>query len=344
MTRRARDQRDVGLAFHLDDLVDGLEARPAVGRLVLRAVVGLDALEVEVLHIGAGIGEAPCDMLVLAEDHAGQRRHRRAGHLQLRCLDAREVPQRRRAQLQVRVVGEQRLAALGVRAVHNPVVRADAFDAGLGREIQGLRTELAVDSQLAEQRRVVGGGKRLLARVWRQQLVDALDRQSQRKPHAQQLGAPIGAEVPRHHDSPGQRVFGRPWLGLQAEHDELGRARLHRAAQVGIDASRVGADDRLRLRARTRPLHAGRALDAERTQELVVVERRRAEGLGQAARADAPMRLELPQAVLRMHEAEAEHRVLARLRLDGRDAGGVALDADLVAQADEAQAAVGLRH
>jgi hypothetical protein len=68
-----------------------------------------------------------------------------------------------------------------------------------------------------------------------------------------------------------------------------------------------------------------------------------AEGLREPPRAGALVDFELPQAVLRVHEAEAELRVFDRARLDRRDAVRIALDADLGARAGDAQRAVGLR-
>ena len=76
----------------------------------------------------------------------------------------------------------------------------------------------------------------------------------------------------------------------------------------------------------------GRAPDAQRSEELVRVERRRAEDLGQPPRRDAPVHLHLPQAVLRMRVTEPERGVLLARGDDVRDAVRVALDAHRLLQ------------
>ena len=79
----------------------------------------------------------------------------------------------------------------------------------------------------------------------------------------------------------------------------------------------------------------GHAPQAERAHEAVRLERIRAEDLGEAPRADAPVHLHLPEPVLGVDEAEREVRVLERGGVDVRDAVAVAQHLDGRAEAGE---------
>ena len=288
-------------------------------------------------------------MFVLAQHDARQAWHRRPRHLQLLGTDfqAREVPQRRRGDLQVRVVGQQRLAARRAAAREHPVVGAYALDARRRRRGQQAidhrrrcrhrRAERAAEPEPAIKSGVVGRRERLVARIWRQQLVDARHRQGQRQPRAQQLGAPVAAQVPGHHHGPGQAVDRRPVLDGQAHQQHLGRSRCHVLALPGVDARAIGQQHAARLAGQTLPLGLGGAAHAERAQKTVAVERSGTEGLGQAAAADAAVRLELPEPVLRMRETEPVGHVLDRRAADRRYAVRVALDAHRARQPCRAQ-------
>jgi hypothetical protein len=347
VARAPHRHRHVGAAAHLDDFLARLEAGPAAGGLVAVRVRRVELLEVDVLHVGPGVGEAPGEVFVLPEHDKRQARHRGAGDAVARRLDAREVPQRRRGQPQVRVVGDERLAGFAAAARDDPVVRADAVDAGRARrgvdQRHGLRAEPAVHPQALVERRVVDQRGRLVARVGRQQFVDTRHRQLQRQPHAQQFVAPVAAQVPGHHDRPGHAVLRRPRHGRHAEDQELRRPGFQALRQEGVDAFGVGQHRVARRALRLRPLRRRRLTDLQRTQEAVAVQRAGAEGLGEPAAADALVRLELPEPVLRMHEAQRIGRVVFVRGADGGNAVGVALDAHLACQARRAQVAVGLR-
>jgi hypothetical protein len=99
----------VGGALDPDRFRDGLERQRALRREVVAGRIEL--LEVEVLNVGAGAGETPRDTIVSPDEHAGHARQRRADDAQARRIEMRQVPYRRRGQAEVRIVGEQRLAA-----------------------------------------------------------------------------------------------------------------------------------------------------------------------------------------------------------------------------------------
>ena len=114
MARHAHRQLDIRRAFHPNDFAPRLELAPALGREIARRVVEL--LQVQVLHIGAGVGRRPGEAAIAADDdprHAGQRG---ADRVEPRRMQVREVPDARRAEPEVRVIGKQRPAASRLRA------------------------------------------------------------------------------------------------------------------------------------------------------------------------------------------------------------------------------------
>src|SRR6202158_5379675 len=87
---------------------------------------GVEGFDVQVLHIGAIVGESPGDAIVVANDHERGARQSEAFDVPARGGDVDFVPDGREHQLQVRIVGEQRLSGCGVRAADHAVVAAQA--------------------------------------------------------------------------------------------------------------------------------------------------------------------------------------------------------------------------
>jgi hypothetical protein len=79
-----------------------------------------------------------------------------------------------------------------------------------------------------------------------------------------------------------------------------------------------------RLRVVALQIFGGHVPQAQGAHEAVGVERGRSEHFRERARTEPPIHLHLPQAVLRVHEAEGEMRVLDRRGIDVRDAVAVA--------------------
>ena len=99
----------------MDRLVARLERLRSVGRQILLRIGWIDGLDEKVLRIGVGGGDAPGDRLVLAEQHDGQARHGRALDRAFGRHDPCEIPQDRRAEFEMRIVGEMGLPVV-VRA------------------------------------------------------------------------------------------------------------------------------------------------------------------------------------------------------------------------------------
>ena len=125
----------------------------------------------------------------------------------------------------------------------------------------------------------------------------------------------LRAQVPGHHLDPGERIGALPGLGLDAGEQEFRRQRAGALRKEGVDSGGVGIE--LAARVRVQGLQRGlcHVAHAQGAQELVRVQGRGSERLGQPSGADAPVHFHLPQAILRMNETEREVRV--------RDAAGV---------------------
>ena len=109
---------------HVDVLLVHFGVNPAALHQVFVRVAGVERLEVQVLDVGAGVGHSPRDPVVVTDDHEGSAGQADAGHVQTRRLELNLVPDAGHAVAQMRVVREQRLARLRVRATDHPVVAA----------------------------------------------------------------------------------------------------------------------------------------------------------------------------------------------------------------------------
>ena len=360
----AIQQQQVGLALDADGFVAHRERSPSVGRAVLRGVGGVDLLQIQVLHIGAGVGEAPGDLVGTAQHHKGQARQGGAygingaqgcavRRLARRGLQARKVPDGGGRQAQVRVVGQQRLAAHGAGARNHPVVAALALVGacvagqfvGPGQhasaDLPGQRTfavgwrhcsrcstsgRCTINPQLAIQRRQVCGRSGRLPRIGWHQLPQPVGVQRARHRQACELGAPIATQVQRHHQRPAHAVLGLPHRacgasGLHAQHQKLRWQGLGTFLVEGMDALAVGLQGLLGIQRQPSVLPPGHTHDVQAAHELVGLDRGRAKNLGQLAVHDPAVEFELPGALLRVHVTHGKPRILRRLRLDVRDIG-----------------------
>lgn len=119
-------QRDRLAVAHGDAFQARLEGPVAVRGQVAPRVLGIDALQVGVLDVRAGIGVAPGDALVMADDEQRGAGEVGAGEAQAGDLQAGQVEGRRVGQAQVWIVGQQRLAGGAAAGGDHPVVRTDA--------------------------------------------------------------------------------------------------------------------------------------------------------------------------------------------------------------------------
>ena len=174
LSRVARDDRavarhrDVELhrvpAAHLDALVAHLRRLPPVGRFVAGGVPFLEALHVQVLVVGHGVGDAPCYRRVVPEvGEPGDAGEGEPHHVELGAGDVVLVVDVGGVQRPVRVSRQQRLprgraasrqhpvVAPGVRHVH-PVDRLQA----LAQLLQGVRAGALVHAAGRDDDQVAG--------------------------------------------------------------------------------------------------------------------------------------------------------------------------------------------
>ena len=94
----------------------------------LRGLAGwIDALEIQILDVGGDVGFAPGDETIASDGDGRRAGKRRADHVEVAGGHVREIPERGNVRAEMRIVGEQRLAARRQRAVDDPVVRSERF-------------------------------------------------------------------------------------------------------------------------------------------------------------------------------------------------------------------------
>ena len=249
MARAPALDRAFAHAFDLDGHGLDRERPVAVGRQILARLVRVDLLDEQVLHVGAGVGEAPGHRIAAPEHdqrHAGERGADHVGRRRVRLpqRQMREVPDRGGAQLQVRIVGEQRLARGRACAGHHPVVGSGGAEQiidqrGSGVFLGAVRAAQRIElGDFGQRRRRIGG-------IQRHQVFDLRRRQALRgKRQPADLVVEVGAELQGHHLDRDDAVGRPPRLGPIAQQQEFRRqARLQPAGaalHVGIDAAGVG--------------------------------------------------------------------------------------------------------
>ena len=345
VARGADGDDHVAQAADADDLLSDLGRLPRAVDLVARGVVGVEALDVDVLHVGESVGDAPGAMLVVADDDAGHAGQGEAGNVVIAAAEVIGVPDGREDGRQVGVVGQLRPAAGGARPADNPVVAAQA----LAHE---RRADRAVGNRLAERAQQpfgqaaadgrVGDGRQIVRAVDRRQVGGALRPQLVEKPGAQQFRLPVARQPPGQHRAPGAGGQGIPRLGAKGQQAELGRQRL--GGDEGIDAGAIGGDDRGRRGVAQVGLGAGGARPAQIAGELVEGDAQWAGHLGQSAQSQPPVEIHLEEAILRLDVALGEEEVVVVGGVDVGHAPLVANDLHRGVQAIEDGASAGFGH
>jgi hypothetical protein len=239
-----------------------------------------------------------------------------------RGLQPREVPQRRRVQAQVRVVGQQRACRWWCGCRPAPSCSSPRPRTPEGGAVSG-QLQPRLPHRAAGSGRARGTAPRSRAPAAARRPDTAAGTASMRATGSRAdrrsrciSAGPVAAQVPGHHERPGQAVYGFPGLGLHAQEQELRRPCAQRARE------------HRRSRRRCRPPAPARALGGGalplRLRGTAHAQARAGSGRcsgaagpkasGQAAGADAPVRLHLPQPVLGVHDPEAEEGVVAGCR------------------------------
>jgi len=222
---------------HADLLPHDLAVHPLAAGLVLTRVLGVDPLHEQVIAVGHGIGDAPGDAIVVADDDPRHAGNGGADHIGAAAVEMHLVPDVGHLQGQVGIVGQQRLARRRFRAVHRPVVAAAPSGTGqllhLAQLLQQRRSQAAALSPRRDD-------KRRPYRIARLHTGGLLRTQPLHYPRADDLSVPVAGETPAHELADGQAVHGRPAVGSVAEDDELRRQAIPVPVDEGVDPLRIG--------------------------------------------------------------------------------------------------------
>ncbi len=136
----------------------------------------------------------------------------------------------------------------------------------------------------------------------------------------------IAGKLPGHEAAPQQAVGRAPGLGLEPQQQEFRRQRKAVPLKERIDAGRIGVERGAQIGRGRLILRVCLLRQPQQAHQLVGLQRREAEQLGQPAGAEAAHQLHLEQAILGVHEAEREIGIELGLGGDGDDARTVAAD------------------
>ena len=215
----------------------------------------IEPFAIEILDVGGDVGFAPGDVAVASDRHRRRARQRGADDVEVAGRHVRQIPERGHVRAEMRIVGEQRLAAGGQRAVDDPVVRAERFGPSRRRAAARRTASVAAEQPAAnafdQRSRVRGAGSRQSCCVSDVRWPAACDRSTAGRSRmlrpsrgyggissairsgptrgeqivAQQLERVVRAQIPRHHLDPDEHVGPGPRLRLEAEQRELRRQR-----------------------------------------------------------------------------------------------------------------------
>ncbi len=331
-------QVGLGLAAHLDFLVQHGCRRPFVAAAEPGGVLGMALLDVEVLGVSPACGDAPANALVVAHDDAWDAGHRRAGEAQAAVcrLDVVLVPQRGHRDRQMGIVGKQRPARGGALRADDPVVAAGH---------RGL-TKPPAGGLVGRSHTASGLGKLLRAgdaaqvrhddwvacRVERLELGRPFRSKRLQQLKAQQFALPVLAQRPAQHLEHAERVLCLPGVRLEAGDGKLGRQTQAIGRNEGVDAGRIGFERSGLFGSEGLPILLRGTPEADHPAPPIGLKRGRAKALGQRAARQASGILHLKQAILGVDVALGEERVALRLGVNVRHAPPVAHDLDRAGQ------------
>ena len=282
-------------------LLAGLEGRAAVRRQVACRIFGVEAFDKQVLNVDAGRGHAPGDRSVVADQQEGNARYRSPCHLQGGGFDPRQIPEDGRLQAEMRIVGQQRGAGIGMVAGDNPCVGRALGGDGRGRGGKPVQRR-------AGHRTREGGGRRADRRI---QVIQLCHRQHVEQPMIGQFAAEIVRQQQGHQLAPDHTVGRAPRFRSVGESGdvELWRQRAVMAVEPGIHPCGVAVQGCARVVGQGLDLGFGSAVCADRSHEPIERQGKGTVDLGKPAGADPPLPVHLPEAILSVHIAEGEIRV-----------------------------------
>jgi hypothetical protein len=273
----------------------------------------------------------------VADHDAGAERERDAAAVVAGRRQVALEPQRRRGDLQVRVVRQEGLAGDAPGPIDDPVVRALPRDREDGVAQERHPVGAALLRRLDQRRLRVEVGEQGAHDLGSAPLGDL---------GPEQLVVPVAGEPVRHEGrccGPDlRRLVGRIQVGIGIEYLVLDRTGRH-----GLQP-RLGAGlERVRHLQRAVVVVGGQALPdpvpPDGADESIDGNRQLAEQLGESSGAQAPHELDLEQALGRHHVALREEQVVEVPRVDVGDPPAVADDLHLLAEAGSSDLALDRR-
>ena len=321
---------------HLDDLGACAEfGHPVAGVGAVGARLPGRGFDNQVFRIRPRGREPPGDMAVVADQQERHAGHGRPGKHAVRGFQAGQIPQDRRPEFQVRVVGQERLAGRRARPRQRPGVGRRARRARAARiPIQGGK-----GCQTAAAAGHARKGRRCVAGVGRPQEIHLFRRQSGQHVETQAFRPPITRQAQGHQLAPDQAVGGSPGFRRMTKCQEFDGARPGGIVDPGVDPVGIGLQTALQFGRRGLRLRFGQPVDSQPTHVAVHVEGRRAQHFRQPPSPRAAHQFHLEEPVLGMDETEGEKGAVPVVGADARHAMAVAGDRHRRRKPRELQAA-----
>ena len=353
--------------FDRDLIVDDPHLLPVAAVPVAVRVVGVRAVDVEILGVRLEDGESPRTVPVVPDRDAGEDRLAPADHIPARSDEVDEIAQRRCRLHPVRIVRHQRVAAQRAAPRHDPVVaprphplrleasrlvgcRLPGFlferpqreglpvgggGAEAGLDVLGLEPDGPAEGavhveDLAPEERAVDRGIEIDVRLSRMEVGDLLHLL---RPHLRD-GDPQIQLLPDVHEQAlvaGDDDVRGPRLRTDPEHLELDRKEARIAFRLGdvrVDPVREGPDDLRAARVIVIQFRFQIAAEPEQPRTAVALQFTGTEDFGNRARGLAAPEFELEEAVARGAVPLREEEIVLRLRVDVADAPQVLEDLD----------------
>ena len=340
---------DRPLAFDEEGLLAFADRQPlAVGLVHQATAFALDALQVDILIVAHDHGHAPGQLAVVAGDHS---RHTRQGHargLVLGRADLHEIPQRGHAQWQVRVIGQQALAATATLRGDGPVVRGGDAEHVLFGDLRGCAGnrlqawQLALEVEAGEFFRL-GEGQRFV-RVDRQQPGQLVGTHLLGHGQRGDLFLHVHRQTEVEQAEQQHRVLGLPVLGTVAGLGQIHRHTIAVAEHIGVDATRIDLEEALQAWRGVGVENFCILFQVDRAHEAVHFQHAGPRHLGQAALSQQAHADHLAETVTGMHVAQGKQRVVKIARFDQRHAECVTPHRRTLGHALDALNATGRRH
>ena len=326
------DRHGLGV-LHVDDRAARREIRPAVGGAIAFRIGGVQLFDVKVEIVDIGRGDAPAQTRIAPGEDQRDPGHGAADHATRLQFEPREIPEARRGEIEMRVVGQQRATrgratgrrGEGVRGAGHPARREGHHRGrlGLGSLDQARHTR--------EEARVIGQGGDAGARHVGHEVTHPVLTQK-RDARAQHFLGDLGFQLHCQELQDRERIRRRPEGDRRIEEEELGRTTAAGALidelDPLVDARRIGLERGARLLVLSGDRADRCAIKIEAAHQLVGFQRLGAEDFGEPPLHRAAQHRHLPKPVLRMGEAEREEHVAIRGAEDMRHVLGRANDLD----------------